>query len=114
MPKVRKELLGNEDMLVLYAVNKAPDGVPTKTHYQKMMYLILKAMNNDPRSAGYAPNHFGPYSHEVNSWREMLIENGYLNKNSKERIFINPEAKKDVDNISFPDELLAQKINNIG
>lgn len=35
MPNIPKEMLELELLLVLYAVDKAPNGVPTKTHFQK-------------------------------------------------------------------------------
>lgn len=64
MPNVPKDKLDDEHIIVLYAVNKAPNGIPTKTHYQKMMYLIIKALGNNPKtSAEYIPHYFGPYSH---------------------------------------------------
>ena len=114
MIRVSKEELDPQHLLVLYAVNKAPNGVPTKTHYQKMMYLILKALGNDPRvSAGYVPDHFGPYSASVDQWRSALLEYGYLEKNSKERITVNPEVQSEVDSIHFPDLMTARKIESI-
>ncbi len=114
MVSVSKTELDPAHLLVLYAVNKAPNGVPTKTHYQKMMYLVLKALGNDPRkSAGYIPDHYGPYSAFVDQWRNALIEYGYLKKNSKERITINPEVKSEIESIKFPDEKKAKKIENI-
>jgi len=114
MPTVKKEELNDEHVLVLYAVNKAPNGVPTKTHYQKMMYLILKALGNDPKtSAGYAPNHYGPYSHTVEDWKDVLITAGYLTKNSNERVSISPDVQRDVDSIKFLDEITQTKIENI-
>jgi len=114
MVSVSKSELDPQHLLVLYAVNKAPKGVPTKTHYQKMMYLVLKALGNDPRkSADYVPDHFGPYSPMVDQWRSALVEYGYLIKNSRERININPEVQKDVDLIHFPDRMKARKIESI-
>ena len=86
MVSVSKDELDPQHILVLYAVNKSPHGVPTKTHYQKMMYLVLKALGNDPiKSAGYIPDHFGPYSSFVDQWRTALIDYGYLDKNSEEK-----------------------------
>ena len=111
---VSQEELDPQHLLVLYAVNKAPYGVPTKTHYQKMMYLVLKALGNDPRtSAGYVPDHYGPYSAFVDQWRSALLDYGYLKRNSSERITINPEVQSDVDSIHFPDKIKARKIENI-
>ena len=114
MPNVPKEKLNKEHLIVLYAVNKATDGVPTKTHYQKMMYLIIKALGNDPKtSAGYAPNHYGPYSYQVEDWRGVLLNAGYLEKNTAERIRIPADVKEDVDKISFKNTFLEQKIDSI-
>ena len=114
MPKIPKDQLDMEMILTLYAVNKAKAGVPTKTHFQKMMYLVLKALGNDPRTgAGYVPHHFGPYSPVVDSWRDILIESGYLVKNTKERITISPDVQDDVDKITFNDRLMEMKITNI-
>jgi len=114
MPSVSKEELGPEHMLVLYAVNKAPNGVPTKTHYQKMIYLALKALKNDPKTgAAYRPHHYGPYSAIVEGWRDELINTGYLVKNSAERIRIDPQVKNDVERIRFGDELTTMKIDEI-
>ena len=114
MPTVRKEDLGPEHRLVLYAVNKSVNGVPTKTHYQKMMFLTLKALGNDPKTgAGFRPHHYGPYSAIVEGWRDELINTGYLIKNTEERVKIDPEIKKDVDMIRFPNELTAMKIDEI-
>lgn len=114
MPNIPKEQLDPELLLVLYAVDKAPDGIPTKTHYQKMMYLILKAMGNDPRSgAGYVPHHFGPYSPVVEGWRDVLIGSGYLVKNTHERIRVSPEAREDAGCITFDDPVLELKIRSI-
>lgn len=111
---VSKDELDYEHLVVLYAVNKAPNGVPTKTHYQKMMYLVLKALGNNPsESAGYIPAHYGPYSADVEQWRDALIEYGYLKKNSKERITINPEVKSEIDSLKFPDKKTAKKVDNI-
>jgi len=114
MPTVAKEELNPEHLLVLYAVNKAPKGVPTKTHYQKMMFLALKALGNDPKtSAGFRPHHFGPYSAMVEGWSDELINTGYLIKNSEERISVNPTVKADVDTIRFEDELTTMKITEL-
>lgn len=114
MPVLNKEELDKEQVLTLYAVNRAPKGVPTKTHYQKMMYLIIKALGNDPRdTAGYRPHHFGPYSDMVEDWRDSLIENGWLAKNSHERITIPESLKQQVDRISFPDPVVAAKVDSI-
>jgi len=114
MPTVKKEELGPEHMLVLYAVNRAPNGIPTKTHYQKIMYLALKALGNDPKTgAGYRPHHFGPYSAMVDSWREELITTGYLFKNSAERIRLDPRIESDVNRISFKDSLTMMKIDEV-
>lgn len=114
MPNVSKEELNNEHMLVLYAVNKAPNGIPTKTHYQKMMYLILKSLGNDPKtSAGYTPNHYGPYSHVVEDWKSVLIDAGYLIKNTEERVRIAPDVQNEVNKIKFPDKTKQVKIDNI-
>ena len=114
MVNVAKQELDPQHLLVLYAVNKAPRGVPTKTHYQKMMYMVLKALGNDPRqSAGYIPDHYGPYSAMVDQWRSALIEYGYLDKNSDERITINLEIKPDVDKISFQNAEVARSIESI-
>jgi len=113
VPVLAKNELDSEQILTLYAVNRAPDGVPTKTHYQKMMYLILKAMGNNPQNAGYRPHHFGPYSDVVENWRDTLIENGWLDKNSAERVTVPAELKSDVDRISFPDQILNVKIDSI-
>ncbi|MCL2296638.1 MAG: hypothetical protein FWC29_06140 [Methanomassiliicoccaceae archaeon] len=112
MPTVKKEELGQEHLLVLYAVSKAPNGVQTKTHYQKMMYIVLKILGNDPKTgAGYRPHHFGPYSAMVDSWRDELINTGYLVKNSAERIRIEPQVKNDIDKIVLKDDLTMMKIN---
>ena len=101
-------------MLVLFAVNRAPDGVPSKTHYQKIIYLILKALKNDPKTgAGFRPHHFGPYSAMVDSWRDELLITGYLVKNTNERIWIDPTVKEDVDKIEFKNELTGMKIGEI-
>ena len=79
-----------------------------------MMYLVLKALGNDPRtSAGYVPDHYGPYSAFVDQWRSALLDYGYLKRNSSERITINPEVQSDVDSIHFPDKIKARKIENI-
>jgi len=113
MPSVSKEELDKEHMLVLYAVNKAPDGIPTKTHYQKIIYLVLKALKNDPKVAGYRPHRFGPYSARAECWRDELIDAEYLIKNSVDRVRINPIVKNDVDRITFKDVLTMIKINEI-
>ena len=114
MPNIPKEMLDPELLLVLYAVDKAPNGVPTKTHFQKMMYIVLKVLENDPRStAGYVPHHFGPYSPVVESWRSILIDSGYLVKTSEERVRIHPDVKEDVKKITFDDDLLELKITNV-
>jgi predicted HTH domain antitoxin len=114
MPTIAKEDLGQEHLLVLYSVNKAPNGVPTKTHYQKMMFLALKALGNDPKTgAGFRPHHFGPYSAMVDSWRDELINTGYLVKNSAERIKVEPLIKNDVGGIKFQDELTMMKIDEV-
>ena len=114
MPTIAREELGPEHLLVLYAVNKVPNGVPTKTHYQKMMFLAIKALGNDPKTgAGFRPHHFGPYSAMVDSWRDELIGSGYLVKNSAERIQIHPNVKEDVKGITFQDELAMMKIDEI-
>ncbi len=114
MPSIPKEQLDPEMVLVLYAVSRSPDGVPTKTHYQKMMYLILKALGNDPRtSAGYVPHHYGPYSPVVDSWRDVLIDTGYLRKNSREKITVAPDVMQDVRGITFDDPLAEMKIDSI-
>ena len=114
MPSVSKEELGQEHMLVLYAVSKAPNGVPTKTHYQKMMFLVLKALNNDPRTgAGYRPHLYGPFSAMAEAWRDDLLSAGYLIKNTAERIRIEPSVKNDVESIKFKDDLTRMKIDEI-
>ena len=114
MTSVSKDELDSQHLLVLYAVNKAPNGVPTKTHFQKMMYLVLKALGNDPRtSAGYVPDYYGPYSAFVDQWRSALLDYGYLVKNSKERITINPEVQPIVDSIHFPDIMTEKKVESI-
>ena len=114
MPNIPKEMLEPELLLVLYAVDKAPNGVPTKTHFQNMMYVVLKATDNDPRSAaGYVPHHLGPYSPVVESWRDTLIDSGYLEKGSGEKVRIHPDVRVDVGGITFDDELLELKITNV-
>ena len=114
MPNLDKSELDDGQKLTLYVVNKAPNGVPTKTHYQKMMYLVLKAMGNDPRVAAlYRPHHFGPYSDMADEWRESLIQSGWLDKNSKERVSVPPSVKKDVDKLRISDSYTDLKVDSI-
>ena len=114
MPNMDKSELDQGHILTLYVVNKASEGIPSKTHFQKIMYLIAKSMGNDPRSTlMYRPHYFGPYSEIVADWRETLIESGWLNKNNDERVTIPPFLKSEVDRIDFGDPMVRIRIESI-
>lgn len=112
--RLSKNDLDKGQVLTLYVVNKAPHGVPTKTHLQKIMYLTIKAMGQDPvKAAGYRAHHFGPYSADVEGWRESLIDARWLTKNSGERVSIPDDLKDEVSRIRPDDSFLDAKVDNI-
>ncbi|MDR1404780.1 MAG: hypothetical protein LBJ20_04345 [Candidatus Methanoplasma sp.] len=114
MASVTIEELDQPHILALYAVNKATKGVPTKTHFQKIIYLIFKALGRKPEDAQFRAYHYGPYSDMVDDWREDLIFWGYLKKSSgSEVIRISPDMKEAVDAITPPNELAGFKIKEI-
>jgi hypothetical protein len=93
--------------LALYAIGKAPDGVPSDAHYQRIMYLALKILGKDPvRDAQYGAHKHGPYSYTVDGWKRELLETGRLMKDEgSERVHVNPKIAGDVSKISPPDSL---------
>ncbi|WII09715.1 hypothetical protein O8W32_02510 [Methanomassiliicoccales archaeon LGM-DZ1] len=108
------EDLDSRQMLMLYAVNKAPNGVPTEMHLQKIMYLTIKAMGQDPvKAVGYRAHYYGPFSSEVDGCRESLIDAGWLRKNAGEKVSIPDEVRDTVSRIKPADGFLDAKIGSI-
>jgi predicted HTH domain antitoxin len=49
----------------------------------------------------------------VESWRDELINTGYLVKNKEEKVWVDPIIKDDVNTIRFQDELTTKKIDEV-
>lgn len=106
--------LSPEQRLLLFAVSKAPEGVPTETHLQYMMYKVLKAKGDDPRTtAGYAPDSLGPYSREIDSLSAHLLESGFLIRRHDGSILVAPMERAEIEEDGTYGRMLEDKISGI-
>ena len=76
MGMMDKKGLCEGQMLMIYAIGNAPDGVPTRTHLQLIMYLALRTLRKSIDDAGYRPGRLGPRSDTVEGWRDALVRDG--------------------------------------
>ena len=116
MNSVSLDDLSSLDLFILYTLNKSESGIPSETHYQKIMFQAVKILGKNPEDFGYAPHTHGPYSHMMSEEKNSLLMLGYLNDDNGSIIINTFEMEMiskidpSVFNASFKLELMVEKL----
>ncbi|MDO5861881.1 MAG: hypothetical protein Q4Q58_03700 [Thermoplasmata archaeon] len=71
---------------IMYIAEKVPDGIPSRTHLQVIVYYALKALGMDTDEAGFVCGHQGPHSRFIEDCCDALVDDGCLVEESDGRL----------------------------
>lgn len=109
MAKVSLDELCDLDLFILYTLNKSESGIPSETHYQKIMFQAMKILGKNPEEVGYVPHYYGPNSHLMDEKKDSLLMLGYLDSKGN-GVDIDPSEKKTISRINPPTPDLSFKL----
>ena len=75
--------------LILYAIAQIQGGVKTETHLQKLIFLILNALDIDPERYGYYAYKYGPFSLMIREISDDMTRDGFLHSHERKDIVAN-------------------------
>lgn len=99
--------LDDEEMIVLYTIGSLNKPILTKTHLQKVLFLVINVFPEIDNLLDYKPYYYGPFSEEV-EWiledllkQELVIEKDskYLLSKLGKKLFKRLKPNEDLKNV---------------